>query len=1007
MKEPSVTAANKQTLTASNRQAYDLLRQKAWISEDLLEEALHEWQQTTTPSLTAYLCDSNKINASQRDEIDRLCAPPPGPSGSSSTDWHPTDLRAGPPGHSMGKASEFVTQNDPSLANSEAGARRRALVAVSANNRYQTTRFHKAGGLSQIFECWDSELARRVAIKEIHHGQADDPDAREQFKEEACRTASLEHPSIIPIYDFFARADGRPHYVMRFVTGNTFREEIDHWHRTEANVSPLKRTLAFRKLLGHLVDVCDALHYAHSKSILHLDLKPENVMIGDFGETFVLDWGLSRRFEKPAAHSSHATNTGTNATAVLSNNSVQGTRQYMSPEQAQGRNDRFGPPTDVYGLGAILYYLLAGQPPRGGAKNMTPEELAEEARQGRVTPLHTFRRRIDRNLQAICMKALAYSAADRYATADDFRRDLERWLAREPVAARPLNSWHPERLLRLVLRYRYIALGVALTLPMLVIGLAFWGYQATIKKERDKNEKRIEDIFTEATSEEPSITMVLELLLKHYREEGVAKSQDPAAAALKFEKMAKLCEKMGTLDETKSHWQEAIQRYEQSFAENPAQLTALLNAKYEYARILVESGDLAEAEVHLKQLEDQLTREKQQDMRHIHAQVRQKLASVHKAKNNFNDAAKCLENSRRLLYGLQKEHGITAEQSRTYTMLLADIEGLYGDVKRAQGKFAEAETAYVNAKRFRKQVWDPSRNDGEAAIRYAWAGDNFLQLERLRGSNRQKLEKALQAWTEDAYAIRKDLFEANRHSRNYRREQAWASLLRGETLLQLLAAQEPHTRKNNAVATSPAGVPANGAADATSEQPAQEQAVPPAEAEPRPSEAILALRRETRRELTLCYQLAQQLLDEDPSNVYHRQHLSFSAIDLAYLDFTEPVLVPGTDSFTTRLSELQVREIRDRLDEAGSYVQDLQTEDSDEVYYKSALRLAILAELEARSGETRQSERDLRKAEAELRKAMKNAKTTELHRESELNLLRDIPLMGPVLEKLEHEIDLQ
>ncbi len=159
--------------------------------------------------------------------------------------------------------------------------------------RFRILRPHARGGLGEVAVAMDQELHREVALKLIQQRYADDPNNRSRFVAEAEITGGLEHPGIVPVYGLGTHEDGRPFYAMRFIRGDSLREAAQRFHeQTYANEN--ERQMALRKLLGRFIDVCQAIEYAHSRGVLHRDLKPGNIMLGRFGETLVVDWGLAK-----------------------------------------------------------------------------------------------------------------------------------------------------------------------------------------------------------------------------------------------------------------------------------------------------------------------------------------------------------------------------------------------------------------------------------------------------------------------------------------------------------------------------------------------------------------------------------------------------------------------------------------------------------------------------------------------------------------------------------------
>ncbi len=226
---------------------------------------------------------------------------------------------------------------------------------TSSGTRFRILRPHAKGGLGQVSVARDEELQREVALKEIQERHADDPNSRSRFLLEAEITGGLEHPGIVPVYGLGQYADGRPYYAMRFIRGDSLQEAVTRFHSSaDKRLDSGERAVELRALLGRFLDVCNAIAYAHSRGVLHRDLKPGNIMLGQYGETLVVDWGLAKpqdpsalkteSVEGPIRPSSQGS-----SEATLMGSTI-GTPQYMSPEQAAGRLDLLGPASDVYSL---------------------------------------------------------------------------------------------------------------------------------------------------------------------------------------------------------------------------------------------------------------------------------------------------------------------------------------------------------------------------------------------------------------------------------------------------------------------------------------------------------------------------------------------------------------------------------------------------------------------------------------------------------------------------------
>ena len=272
--------------------------------------------------------------------------------------------------------------------------------------KYQVTEVLGSGGMGSIYGAFDTMLEREVALK-VLHGLVHDADGTARLQQEARILAHLEHPGIVPVHEIGTLADGRIYYVMQRVRGE----------RLDALVA---RDLPRGERLRIFGRICEAVAFAHAHGVLHRDLKPENVMVGAFGAVLVMDWGVAKRLDASTAPAGVAPLQVTLDGAVASQTlpgTVLGTPAYMAPEQRQGRVDELDARTDVYALGALLHFLLAGRPPEGDPAR----SLAAAG--------------IPRPLIAICCKALAPLPVDRYESASTLGDDVGRFLALLPVGA--------------------------------------------------------------------------------------------------------------------------------------------------------------------------------------------------------------------------------------------------------------------------------------------------------------------------------------------------------------------------------------------------------------------------------------------------------------------------------------------------------------------------------------------------------------------------------------------
>ncbi len=307
-------------------------------------------------------------------------------------------------------------------------------------NRYELVEKIGQGGMGAVFLVHDRELDRRVALKVLHVG-SDDTDVTARMMKEACILARLEHPSIVPVHDCGVLPDGRVYYTMKLVRGQ----------RLDQCISP---TTALVERLQLFLKICDAIAFAHAQGVLHRDLKPQNIMLGAFGEVLVLDWGVAQvRGDGPS-------NSGPGAgppiiATQMKQGTVVGTPGYMSPEQARGEVGLIDERADVYALGAILHFLLTGRAPSPATAPVPPRK---------------FDRSIPRPLEAICMKALAGERDERQASVAELSGDVADFLAGRRVRAYPEGPL--ETALRLATKYR-AALALILTYLVVRILLFF------------------------------------------------------------------------------------------------------------------------------------------------------------------------------------------------------------------------------------------------------------------------------------------------------------------------------------------------------------------------------------------------------------------------------------------------------------------------------------------------------------------------------------------------------
>jgi tetratricopeptide (TPR) repeat protein len=501
------------------------------------------------------------------------------------------------------------------------------------------------GGMGVVYKARQRGLNRLVALKMVLAGVHAGSQHRVRFRVEAEAVARLEHPNIVQIHEV-GHHEGLPYLSLEFVDGGSLAQRLDGTPMAADRAARLVQTLA------------RAMEHAHRRGVIHRDLKPANVLLTADGVPKISDFGLAKRLELDGV--------------TLASGAVMGTPSYMSPEQAAGKPKEIGPATDVYALGAILYELLTGRPP---FKAETPSEtLLQVQAQEPVSPSR-LQHKLSHDLTTICLKCLAKDRRKRYASAEALADDLQRFLAGEPIRARPVGR--PERLWRWCRRNPFVAALLGACALLLVAGTAVSTWQAvraTLAEGLAQQRLRQATAEKERADEERAVAVAVNEFLQNDLLGEATPDRNPR-------------HKQVTVEEVLGR---AAARIPGKFAKQPRVEVAIRLTIGEAYRVL---GDYAAARPHVERAVEvgrRVLGEEHPDT----VQSMNTLAVLYQHQGQLADAeplfVKALEVRRRLL---GEEHPDTL-------IFLNNLAMLY----KAQGQFAKAEPLYVRTLEVRRRV---------------------------------------------------------------------------------------------------------------------------------------------------------------------------------------------------------------------------------------------------------------------------------------------------------------
>lgn len=354
-----------------------------------------------------------------------------------------------------------------------------------APGRYTIRHEHARGGQGRLLLVHDEQLGRDIILKELLRARVTPSDsptpvrgsahAVARFLQEAKITGQLDHPCIVPVYELGLRHDGHPYYTMKLVKGDTF-------HSMLRRSATLDQRLRYVK---NFLDVCQGVAYAHSRGVIHRDLKPLNVMVGQFGETVILDWGLAKIKGKEDARAQTMAETiselrdRARSSSETSDGAVIGTPAYMAPEQARGDIDLVDERSDVYSLGVFLYHIITGQTPFQGRETWDVLDLVANDR-----PVSCLKLQPDApvELAAICERCMQPDPKDRYRNAKDVAEEVERYLTGALVQA---HQYSFGQMLKRYYRRNKVQVRMAAASLAVLVGVGFYSYVRVVQARND------------------------------------------------------------------------------------------------------------------------------------------------------------------------------------------------------------------------------------------------------------------------------------------------------------------------------------------------------------------------------------------------------------------------------------------------------------------------------------------------------------------------------------------
>jgi tetratricopeptide (TPR) repeat protein/tRNA A-37 threonylcarbamoyl transferase component Bud32 len=665
------------------------------------------------------------------------------------------------------------------------------------------------GGMGVVYKARQQSLGRVVALKMVLRGRSASALDLRRFRIEAEAAAQIEHPNIVPIYEV-GEVDGQPYFSMKLIDGGGLDRHLDRLGKDPRATACL------------LARVARAVHHAHERGILHRDLKPANILLDAHGEPHVTDFGLAKSVWnlKEAGDDPTAADSAKAADGELTQaGSIIGTPNYMAPEQADPRRGDVTTAADVYGLGAVLYAVLTGHPPFRGETMI--DVLMMVVEQPPALP-RCCNPRVDRDLEAVCLKCLNKQPHQRYLSALALAEDLERWLANEPVAARPAGAWG--RVVKWARRRPAAAalVGVCLAAALTLAGGGLW-YNAQLqtalqaatagREEAQREHRRAESNFRRAfdtvdrmvrhldredLTHSPALDELRQAVLLDalgcYQELLKEKSDDPGVPY----ETGRAARRAGDIERLLGRQEAALEAYDQAqallgrlvddFPERASYRRELGCTHDSRGRLLQALGKLDEAEqsfnkavARRRDLTEQFRNDP--DYQRELAETLQRLGNLLRDTGRPEEAETVLREALDLCAGLVKEF----PDERGYRQELASSQNNLGKFLGESGKGKDAEQQYRQALSLCEQLLAEAPASPEYRLDLARTQmnlGNLLWATSRRNSNDERSQQA-EKTLRDARTLCVKLADEFRNVPDYRQE-----LARSHTNLGLLFAEE-------------------------------------------------------------------------------------------------------------------------------------------------------------------------------------------------------------------------